>query len=35
MLFELFPNLLPCFDALTWVYDVLFALWSFTDLLLN
>jgi len=35
MLFELFPELLGYFDALTWVHDVLFALWSFTDLLLN
>lgn len=35
MLFELFPSLLSYFDALTWLSDLLYSLWSFTDLLLN
>lgn len=35
MLFELFPSLLSYFDALTWLNDLLFSLYKFTDLLLN
>ena len=35
MLFELFPDMLGMFDALSWLSDVFFSLHQLFDLLIN
>lgn len=35
MLFEMFPELMPWFDSLTWLHDLVFGFWQVLDLLLN